>query len=169
MIVFLAPWAFAGFESISHSTEEFKFQPKRTLRIMTIAIATASAAYILLTLIGAAALPEGCESWVDYIGRLGQYKGLQGMPVFYGIYAAAGTPGLVILGVTAAAAIITGLVGNTIAASRMIYAMARKTCSRRPWRRSTATAPRRTRSCFCFSSPCRSRFWDARRSAGSWT
>ncbi len=125
LIAFLAPWAFAGFESISQSTEEFRFSTKKALRIMVVALLTAAVAYILLALIGAAALPEGFSDRVEYLRDLGEQSGLRGMPVFYAISAAAGTPGLIILGVAAAAAIITGLVGNMTAASRMIYSIAR--------------------------------------------
>ncbi|MBR4157676.1 MAG: amino acid permease [Oscillospiraceae bacterium] len=125
LIVFLAPWAFAGFESVSHSAEEFRFSTKKTFRIMVIALLTAAAAYMMLALIGAAALPEGFTSRSEYLAGLNSQSGLRGMPVLFSIYAATGTPGLVILGIAAAAAIITGLVGNMTAASRMLYSVAK--------------------------------------------
>ncbi|MBQ7565879.1 MAG: APC family permease, partial [Oscillospiraceae bacterium] len=125
LIVFLAPWAFAGFESVSHSVEEFKFSPKKGLRILLIALVSAAAAYILLALLGASAQPEGAKNWYEYLQHLGEYSRVEGLPTFYGVYRAAGGVGLAVLGVAAAAAIITGLVGNATAASRLIYAMAR--------------------------------------------
>ena len=124
-IMFLAPWAFAGFESVSHSSEEFKFPVKKSLVIMGISLLCSMAAYISLALIAASAHPEECTNWVEYMRHLGSFDGIRGMPVFHGISAAAGTPGLIILGIAAAAAIITGLLGNLIAASRMMCAMAR--------------------------------------------
>ena len=125
LIIFLAPWAYAGFESVSHSAEEFRFPVKKTLRILVAALISAAAAYILLALIGAASRPEGYTSWADYLRNLGSLSGVEGLPVFYGVYTALGTPGLVALGITAAAGIITGLVGNMTAGSRMVYSIAR--------------------------------------------
>ena len=124
-IVFLAPWAFAGFESVSHSTEEFRFPVKKTLRIVVVSLLTSAVAYICLALIAAAAQPEGFPDWVDYLGSLGKLGGVQGLPTFYAAADAMGNAGIAILGVAAAAGIITGLVGNMTAASRMIYSMAR--------------------------------------------
>ena len=124
-VVFLGPWAFAGFESISHSAEEFRFPVKKSLVILVVSLATAAAAYILLALIAAAARPEGISNWADYVGSLHLRDGVEAVPTFYGAASAMGKPGLVILGVTAAAAIITGFVGNITAASRLIYSIAR--------------------------------------------
>ncbi len=124
-IVFLGPWAFAGFESISHSSEEFKFSPKKALPIMCVSLSAAAAAYILLALIAATARPEGYADWTAYVRDLGNLGGVDGNPVFYSVRAALGTPGLIAIGLAAAAGIITGLVGNTVAASRMIFSMAR--------------------------------------------
>ncbi len=124
-IVFLAPWAFAGFESVSHSTEEFHFPVRKSLRILIISLLTASAAYIALALMAAAAQPRGFAGWVDYLRSLGGLSGVEGLPTFYAAFSAMGDAGVAILGVAAAAGIITGLVGNMTAASRLIYAMAR--------------------------------------------
>ncbi|MCR5665076.1 MAG: amino acid permease [Oscillospiraceae bacterium] len=124
-MVFLAPWAFAGFESVSHSVEEFRFSPQKTLRILLLALTAAAAAYILLSLIGAAVRPEGYGSWVDYLHARGELSGIESLPVFHAVWRAAGTPGLIILGVAAACGILTGLVGSMTAASRMLMAMSR--------------------------------------------
>jgi signal transduction histidine kinase/ActR/RegA family two-component response regulator len=125
-IVFLAPWAYAGFESVSHSAEEMRFPVRKSLRIIVISLVTSAVAYIALALMAAAARPEGISGWVENIRSLGSRSGIAGLPTFYSIYTALGTPGLVVLGIAAAAGIITGLVGNMTAASRMIYAMARE-------------------------------------------
>lgn len=124
-IVLLGPWAFAGFESVSHSVEEYKFKVRKTLPIMVVSLAVAALAYGLLTMIGASEVPEGYQDWSAYVKDLGALEGYQSVPVFYAIYRAAGMPGLILIGVTAAAGIITGLVGNMTAAGRMIFAMAR--------------------------------------------
>ncbi|MCR5788875.1 MAG: amino acid permease [Lachnospiraceae bacterium] len=124
-IVVLAPWAFAGFESISNSAEEFRFSPKRSIYIMSFAVIASGLAYIFLALLAASALPEGYESWVAYIRDLGSLTGLSGLPTFYAVSAYLGKAGLTLLGVTVVMGVLTGLVGNYIAASRLIYAMAR--------------------------------------------
>ena len=122
-IIALAPWAFVGFESVSHSTEEFRFPVKHAFWPMTAALVTGMLAYILLTVIAAAIRPEGYLTWVEYIADLSGLEGLAGLPVFYASNAALGQAGLTILSVTTLAAIITGLVGNYIAAGRLLYAM----------------------------------------------
>ncbi len=124
-IVFLAPWAFAGFESISHSAEEFRFQPNRSFMIMIAALITAAAAYILLALISSSSVPAGLSGWQDYFSKLSAFKGIASIPVFHAVRAAAGTPGMVLLGFAAAAGILTGLIGNMTAASRMLFSMSR--------------------------------------------
>ena len=124
-IVFLAPWAFAGFESVSQSAEEFKFPVKKSLVIMTAALVTAAAAYIILNFVAASAVPAGYTSWVDYTKDLDNLSGYQSVPTMNGLFSAVGKPGLWILGIAAAAGIITGLLGNTVAASRLICSISR--------------------------------------------
>lgn len=125
-IVILSPWAFAGFESVSHSSEEFRFPLKRTIGIFIGALVTGAAAYILLTLIAAAVQPEGFTSWADYIAALSSLPGIEGLPTFFATHEALGRAGFYILGITVLAGIITGLIGNYIAASRLMYAMAKE-------------------------------------------
>ncbi len=119
----LAPWAFVGFESISHSTGEAKYPLKRTFRILAIALITAGVAYILLSLLATTAVPEGNASWADYVAGLETYTGVQSQPTFFAANAALGTWGSSILGIAALCAIFTGLIGNYIALSRLIRSM----------------------------------------------
>ena len=122
-VVALTPWAFVGFESVSHSTEEFRFSPKKTIWLMLAALVTGALSYILLAELAVTLLPPVYGSWFSYIRNLGNLSGLEGLPTFFVAHAAMGKAGLVILGVTVFAAVVTGLVGNYIAASRLIYAM----------------------------------------------
>ena len=119
----LAPWAFVGFESISHSAAEARFPLKRSFRIMAAAVSAAAAAYILLALLAATAWPEGCGSWADYIGHLESYGGTAAQPVFYAAEKAVGPAGITILGVAALCAIYTGLIGNYISLSRLLESL----------------------------------------------
>ena len=124
-IVAIAPWAFSGFESISNSTEEFRFSPKKTFAIMIAAIATSVFSYVFLSCSAVSCIPKVYGSWPYYLHDLGNLTGLAALPTFHAANVLLGTPGLLILGLTIIAGIVTGLVGNTIGASRLLYAMAR--------------------------------------------
>lgn len=47
-IVALAPWAFVGFEAVSHSSAEFGFSFKKLWRVLVAAIAASAAMYAML-------------------------------------------------------------------------------------------------------------------------
>ncbi len=123
MIVILAPWAFIGFESISHSAGEFRFHPKKALPILIGALAAGALAYAMLTLCAGMAVPDGFKDWGEYIAALGELDGIRGLPTFYAAKNAMGTAGPVILGIAAFGGILTGLIGNMLALSRLIYRM----------------------------------------------
>ena len=119
----LAPWAFVGFESICHSAGEMKFSLKRVFGVMAAAVTAAAAAYILLAVMAACALPEGCASWTDYVGSLDRYSGPASQPTFFAAQEALGSTGSVILGIAALCGILTGLIGHYVALSRLLSAL----------------------------------------------
>lgn len=121
----LAPWAYVGFESISHSAAEAKFSLKKTFGILFAALTAAAVCYILLSLMAVKALPDGCDSWTEYIANLDAYTGVESQPTFNAAHAALGNTGSIILGVAALGAIFTGLIGNYIALSRLMDSMAK--------------------------------------------
>ncbi len=122
-IIALTPWAFIGFESVSHSAQEFKFTVRRSFVVMAAGIAASCFCYVLLTWTAITSLPEGCSDWTQYIAALGSYEGHQSMPVVNAMYTAAGNNGLLLLMITLLAAVLTGMVGSSIAAGRLIYSM----------------------------------------------
>ena len=124
-IIALAPWCFVGFESICHSSEEFKFSKKKVPIVIIISVITGGLAYMILTGLAFAVPPEGCESWTDYIFHLDDLSGLQGLPTLYAIRELMGRTGLMILCAALISGVGTGLLGNMIAASRLLYAMAK--------------------------------------------
>ena len=125
-IVMLAPWAYVGFESISHSAEEFTFSRKRSFGILAVAVVTAAVTYITLSLMAVSVLPEGWYvTWVMYIKDLAFLDGIKGLPTFYAAYATMGDAGFKLIGATVLGGIFTGILGNYIASSRLLYAMAR--------------------------------------------
>ncbi|MBQ7677520.1 MAG: APC family permease, partial [Lachnospiraceae bacterium] len=124
-IITLAPWAYVGFESVAHSSEEFTFPMKWSLLVMAAALVTGVAAYGLLALMAAAVVPDGYADWQAYVADIDNLDGLLGMPTMHTVSTVMGQGGIVCLGLAAGCAIMTGLVGNTVAGSRLIYALAR--------------------------------------------
>lgn len=124
-IMVLAPWAFAGFESISNSTEEFCFSPRRSYVIMCAAVLVGMLVYVSLSFLAISVLPQGYDDWPSYLHELPNLTGLEGLPTFYAVHELLGMPGMVILTCTILAGVVTGMVGNFVAGSRLIYAVTR--------------------------------------------
>ena len=122
-IVILAPWAFVGFESISHSAGEFRFSTKKSLPVIIAALVTAALSYIMLTLCAAMATPDGYSNWTEYIGSVGTLNGIENLPTFLSAKESMGDAGLLVLGISAFCGIATGLVGNIVALSRLLFSM----------------------------------------------
>lgn len=122
-IVILGPWAYLGFESISHSSGEFGFSSKKVLPVIIFAIAASALAYIMLVFCASMATPDGYSSWIDYIKSLGNFDGINRLPTFNAAEQAMGKPGIYLLGISAFCGISTGVIGNVTAVSRLIYAM----------------------------------------------
>ncbi|MBQ8085899.1 MAG: amino acid permease [Lachnospiraceae bacterium] len=123
-IIALSPWAFVGFESVSNSAEGFRFPVRKTITIISVALIIGVVSYILLVLMASASQPAEYENWSSYIGDLGNNNGLAGLPTFYVVHTFMGKAGIAILGIAAVSGIITGLIGNYIAAGRLLYSMA---------------------------------------------
>lgn len=123
-IVALSPWAFVGFESVSNSAQGFSFSPKKTKWIFAVSLFTGALVYILLATMAATAHPVGYSDWTGYVGELDKQEGIAGLPTFFAADTALGKTGVLILGIAALSGIVTGLIGNFIAASRLMYSMA---------------------------------------------
>ena len=125
-VVAVAPWAFVGFDTIPQSAEEFKFSPAKTKVIMIISIVFGASVYVVLNTITAMVVPEGYSGWNAYIDDLGNLDGLQALPTFFAAKTLLGNAGLVFLGISVLAAILSGIVGFYMATSRLLYSMAKK-------------------------------------------
>jgi len=134
-IAFISPWAFIGFENISHSAAEFTFSREKTFRILTLAVISAAALYVFVLLLSVSAYPPEYSSWMDYIRDLNNLKGIKGLPAFYAAYCYLGERGVFILIVALLGLIITSLIGSTLALSRLLYAMARDNILPKPFSR----------------------------------
>ena len=124
-IAFISPWAFIGFENITHSAEEFNFKRDRLHRILVASVLVSTAIYIFVTLLSISAYPEGCSSWLDYIRNLGDYSGIEGLPAFYAAHHYMGNLGVAILMAALLALVLTSLIGNLRALSRLLLTTAR--------------------------------------------
>ena len=121
----LAPWAFIGFESISHSATGLAFSAKKLPVIMTLSVVASFLAYTLLTLLAVTELPGGCVTWRSYLASIaGGMGGLAGLPTFFAAHGAMGDAGVAVLGAAVTGGVVTGLIGMYVAASRLIYTMA---------------------------------------------
>ncbi len=123
-LVIMAPWAYVGFEITAFDTAHFRFPVKKSGGILFIAILAAAFAYIAMTFVGVASVPDGYPSWQAYIAQLDGLKGIASVPTFHAARSIMGTPGLVVMAVTAAAAILTGIIGGYRAATRVLSTMA---------------------------------------------
>ncbi|MBQ9429140.1 MAG: amino acid permease [Clostridia bacterium] len=123
-IAFLSPWAYIGFESVSHSAGEYKFEHRKLFRILLISVIVTTALYIFAVLLSASACPPGCTNWLDYISRLDEFDGIEGLPAFYGAYHYLGNAGVAILVASLLALVLSSLIGLLRALGRLCYAVA---------------------------------------------
>ena len=124
-IAVISPWAFIGFENISHVTEEFSFARKKCFGILTLSVIATTLLYIFVTLLSASAYPPEYGNWLAYIRDLPNLDGIKGLPAFYAANYYLGRPGLWLLVLSLLCLIISSLIGNLLALSRLLYAVAR--------------------------------------------
>lgn len=123
-IVFLAPWAFVGFDVITFETSFFRFPVKKSKTIIITSIIIAGIAYTAMAIVGVSAVPDGYSNWGEYISDLGNLSGIEAVPTFYAAKTYLGNTGLVIIGITALAAVLTGIIGGYRATIRVLNTMA---------------------------------------------
>ncbi len=124
-IAFISPWAFIGFESITHSAEEFSFKKDKLYQILVASVLTSTALYIFVTLLSITAYPEDCSGWLDYIQNLNRYSGIEGLPAFYAAHHYLGDFGVAVLMAALLSLVLTSLICNLRSLSRLFYAVAR--------------------------------------------
>ena len=122
-IAFISPWAFIGFENISHFVPEFKFPTKKSGSILRIAVITTTILYSALILLSVTAYPPKYANWFAYIQDLPNIKDVHGLPAFYAATRYMGDSGFYILMLSLLALILTSLIGNVYALSRLIYSL----------------------------------------------
>ncbi len=123
-LVILAPWAFVGFEVTSFDTAHFRFPIRKSKAVLILSILLTAFAYASMALVSIVSVPDGFDSWQTYFASLDSMHGVASVPTFYGARAVMGTAGLVVMSVTAIAAILTGIIGGYRAATRVLSTMA---------------------------------------------
>ena len=123
-IAFLSPWAFIGFESVSHSASEYRFEHANMFRVLAISLIVTTALYIFVLLLSVSAYPDGCSSWLDYISRLDEFDGIAGLPAFYAAHYYLGDAGVYILMASLLSLVLTSLIGMLRTVSRLCYSVA---------------------------------------------
>lgn len=122
-IVFISPWAFIGFECISHGAEEFSFKKTEVFRVLLWAVVSTVLLYIFVTLLSVTAYPPRYDSWLEYIRDRSNLDGIEALPAFYAANHYMGSTGVGILMASLLALVGTSLIGNITALSRLFYAM----------------------------------------------
>ena len=124
-VAVISPWAFIGFENISHSSEEASFPRTKFFRILIISVVSTTLLYVFVTLLSATAYPPEYSSWYEYIQDLDNLNGLKALPAFYAADHYMGSAGVGILMLTLFSLIMTSLIGNITAVSRLFCALGR--------------------------------------------
>ena len=122
-IACISPWAFIGFENISHFPEEFNFERRRVRKVLIAAVLATTLLYLFITLLSVTAYPQRYANWLAYIRDIGNLDGIEGLPAFYAANHYLGQTGISILMLSLLSLIVTSLIGNSVALSRLFYAL----------------------------------------------
>ena len=119
----MMPWAFIGFENISHSSKNFKFRHKNVFKVLIASVVVTAVIYILICMLSISVFPSEYANWYEYLTSSSSLSGLDGIPAFYVMHRYLGTWGLVMFVVALSAIIMTSLIGNIVALSNLIQTM----------------------------------------------
>ena len=125
-IAVISPWAYIGFENVSHFSEEYTFTAKRIRAILIWSVLITTVLYLFVSLLSISAYPPEYESWLDYIRDMGNLDGVKAVPAFYAAGHYLGRTGVTILMFALFGVILTSLIGNLLALSRVLYAAGRE-------------------------------------------
>lgn len=109
----IAPWAYVGFDTIPQAAEEFKFSHKKVIGIMVVAILFGCFVYTANNTVAAAAL----DTWPDRV-MAGEWVLLVAAEEVLGVF------GKILIGTAVSCAVLSGIMGFFLAASRLMYSMA---------------------------------------------
>ncbi|MBP5606788.1 MAG: amino acid permease [Lachnospiraceae bacterium] len=124
-VAVISPWAFIGFENIAHFTEEIKYPVRKIRRVLTGSVLVTTAVYILMTLLSVSAYPSRFSGWLEYIRNMDSLSGIESVPAFYAAEYYLGDLGVDMMLLALLSVIVTSIIGNLTALSRLIYALGR--------------------------------------------
>lgn len=113
-IIAIAPWAYVGFDAVPQAAEEFDFPARKAFMLIILALVFAAGVYSFMILATSMASPWEAVAAENHLWGTGVV-----------IQEVLGPVGLIILVVALSMGIFTGLNGFTMAASRLLFAMAR--------------------------------------------
>ncbi|AUJ25531.1 MULTISPECIES: APC family permease [Virgibacillus] len=113
-IVAIAPWAFIGFDNIPQAAEEFHFSPKKTFKIIVLALVCSAFVYCLTIIATGVSEPWANASQVGSAWGTGTI-----------VENAYGKFGVFLLAIALIMGIFTGLNGFYMSTSRLLFAMGR--------------------------------------------
>ena len=124
-VITMTPWAFIGFESISHSSKNFIFAHKKVFLIFAASLVISAVLYIFMCELCVSCFPSEYANWYEYLTSTHQLSGLDGIPAFYVMHRYIGIPGVVMFLICLFAIIATSLIGNIYVLAGLISTMAR--------------------------------------------
>lgn len=124
-IAAISPWAFIGFENIAHFSEEFAFPVRKVKGILIGSVIVTTVLYLFVSLLSVSAYPPEYSNWLEYIKDMGNLEGIKAVPAFYAANYYLGKTGVTVLMFALFAVILTSLIGNMMALSRLIFAAGR--------------------------------------------
>ena len=122
-IACMAPWAYVGFENISHSVEEFDFDHNRPDGLIKSSVVVTTLLYIAIIILSLCSRPAGYDSWIAYISDLDNLHGLTRYPTFHTAGMYMGSVGTVMIATALLCLVISSLIGMMTALSRLMYAL----------------------------------------------
>ena len=125
-IAAISPWAFIGFENVAHFSEEYEFPVKKIRGILISSVVITTLLYLFVSMLSVSAYPPEYDTWLDYILDMGNLEGIKAVPAFYAANYYLGRTGVVVLMFALFGVILTSLIGNTLALSRLLYAAGRE-------------------------------------------
>ena len=127
-VVSMTPWAFIGFENISHSARNFKFNKKHIFKVFLISLIVSTIIYILLCQLCISVFPGEYTGWPQYLSSLpspNELKKLEDVPAFYVINQYIGTFGIVLFSIALFMILATSIIGNVFGLSGLLSALSR--------------------------------------------
>ena len=125
-ITAISPWAFIGFENVAHFSEEYDFPVRKVRGILIGSVLLTTLLYLFVSLLSVSAYPPEYDSWLAYIRDMGNLEGIKAVPAFYAANYYLGQTGVTVLMLALFTVILTSLIANLLALSRLLYAAGRE-------------------------------------------